>query len=147
MKKVKCALLSLLIVILMFIVYDLYINMRKISIPKHDAAAMFFITTDSDDILTAPRFDKLAFKADKREQSLLLSNPAGNSADLAIKVVVEGKTVYESGLITPGECIKEITLETPIQSGTYDCVVEYRFYSDGVELNGVKNKCEMEVYK
>ena len=114
---------------------------------KHDASATAFAMSNTGESLTVPGFSKIRFNAGETTQTTFLSNPAGNGADLAITLIVDGITVYQSGLIAPGECIKEIELVTPIEAGDYDCIVEYRFYIDGVQLNGVKNKCEMEVFK
>lgn len=133
------------VILAMLFVSSKHSNIQKQEVLKHDASATAFAMSNTGESLTVPGFSKIRFKAGEKYQSIFLSNPAGNGADLSITMIVDGITVYQSGLIAPGECIKEIELVTPLETGNYDCIVEYRFYTDGVQLNGVKNKCEMEV--
>ena len=114
---------------------------------KHDASAIPYLMSNTGKTITVPGFSKIRFKAGEKYQSIFLSNPAGNDADLAITVIMDGNTVYQSGLIAPGECVNNIEISAPLKAGTYDCVAEYKFYADGIQLNGMRNKCEMEVYK
>lgn len=145
-KTMRYVLVAAVILAILF-VSSRYSNVQKQEALKHDASATAFAMNNTGESLTVPGFSKIRFKAGETTQTTFLSNPVGNSADLAITLIVDGITVYQSGLIAPGECIKEIKLVTPLETGNYDCIVEYRFYTDGVQLNGVKNKCEMEVYK
>ena len=114
---------------------------------KHDASAVPYLMSNAGKTITVPGFTKIRFKAGEKYQSIFLSNPAGNDAEMEITVVMDNNTVYQSELISPGECVNNIEISEPLKAGTYDCVVEYRFYADGVQLNGMKNKCEMEVYR
>lgn len=113
---------------------------------EHDSSAIQMVANSTGNDLIVPAFSKLRFEESERIQSILLSNPAGNDADMYITLIVDETEIYKSGLIKPGECIKEIELNTPMKSGSYDCIMFYHFNKDGVELNGLKNKCKLEVH-
>ena len=113
---------------------------------EHDSSAIPMIADSSGNELVVPAFSQLAFKAGEMKQIVMLSNPASNEADMYIVLSVDGNEIYKSGLIKPGECIKEIELNRSLYIGTYNCTVFYRFNKDGVELNGLKNNCKVEVH-
>ena len=110
---------------------------------KHDSSAVQMVSNSTKGDLIIPAFSKLIFEEDGRVSKFPISNPAGNDADMYVTLTVDEKEIYKSGLIKPGECIKEIILDNPMESGSYDCVAFYHFNKDGVELNGLKNKCKL----
>lgn len=113
---------------------------------EYDSSAIPMIADSTGNELVVPAFSQLSFKAGYMEQTVLLSNPASNDADMYIVLEVDGEEIYKSGLIKPGECIKEIKLDKTLYVGIYDCTVFYHFNKDGIELNGLKNKCKLEVH-
>ena len=113
---------------------------------EHDSSAIPMIADSAGNELVVPAFSQLAFKTGEKKQTVMLSNPASNDADMYIVLSVDGDEIYKSGLIKPGECIKEIELNKSLYIGTYNCTVFYHFNKDGVELNGLKNNCKVEVH-
>lgn len=113
---------------------------------EYDSSAIPMIADSTGDELVVPAFSQLSFKAGEKKQIVMLSNPARNDADMYITLSIDGNEIYKSGLIKPGECIKEIELDKSLYIGTYNCTVFYHFNKNGVELNGLKNNCKVEVH-
>lgn len=142
--EIKC--LFIVIVCIMF--FATATNMLKDnddSSLQHEGSAVELTSAEAG-IIIIPGFDKIRFKAGEKYQSVLFSNPARNSAEMAVKFIVDDNIIYESGLISPGQCVNEIEISKVFKAGNYDCIVEYQFYKDEVQLNGARNKCELEVY-
>lgn len=144
-KKTKIILLLIIAIIIVAVVG--YINTRSQNkVLKHDDAAIV-MDNPSGEYVTVPGFTRLCFKAGEIYQPIVLSNPAGNSAEMTVSIAVEGNMIYESGLISPSEFINEIKISKTFDAGSYDCIIIYQFYRNDAPLNGAKNKCKLEVYE
>lgn len=61
------------------------------------------------------------FENAQSEGTLYIENPVANGYDMRVVITLDdtGKTVYESGMISPGQGIVRDTLDTPLEQGSY----------------------------
>lgn len=87
-----------------------------------------------------PGYGKLYFKANDRKQDVYLKNPKENTCYFRISLILsEGRTVWQSDYLEPGNAFNRIELSEAMEKGTYEnAVLSYDSYSikDGRQLNG-----------
>ncbi len=101
------------------------------------------------DSIAIPGYEVLEFDADKKIQTLRLSNPPQNVCYFQISLCLEDNTLlWKSELIEPGETSDPILLTQVLERGTYtNAVLKYDcFKMDGkTPLNGAETKLTLWV--
>ena len=73
------------------------------------------------------------------EQSLPLYNPEINSCFFRISLVLDGETIWRSGLLAPGQSVTQQTLERTLAAGEYSATLKYECFANQAgtaSLNG-----------
>ena len=74
-----------------------------------------------DERIVIPGTDVLELKAGERKQIVNFYNPENNKCYLKVCLLKEdGKVLYQSELIAPGETVNEIELKNTLSKGTYE---------------------------
>lgn len=98
---------------------------------------------------SAPGYSEVSFPAGKETVQMVLPNPVGNPCYLRFSLVLTdtGEVLYSSKLIPPGKAVTEITLNRPLERGTYDMEIQIGALSldKSTELNGVNMKTKLTV--
>lgn len=107
-------------------------------------------TPDGQAGIAIPGYKSIALKADTKEQSVNLYNPAGNDCYFVMSLVLpDGTEIWRSKMIPPGKGLYEITLSKTVKAGTYEnSILKYECYKqneDLTELNGGEVKLTLEV--
>lgn len=115
LKIIVAVLLALLLLLIGFLIgRALMPNEQEAQPVEHKPAA----AVGAIDI---PGFDSMTMKAGSKAQKVDLYNPDGNSCDMIFTIELpDGKQVYKSERIKPGERVHEITLEKVPAAGTYE---------------------------
>ena len=91
------------------------------------------------DNIAIPCWDTLIMVADSKEQEVNFYNPEKNkNCDFQLTLSLEdGTELWKSQLIQNGKAIYNITLNQPLEAGTYKAVMKYDCFSrKGTPLNG-----------
>ena len=91
------------------------------------------------DNISIPCWDTLIMAADSKEQEVNFYNPEKNkNCDFQLTLTLEnGTELWKSQLIQNGKAIYNITLNQPLEAGTYKAVMKYDCFSrNGSQLNG-----------
>ena len=101
------------------------------------------------DSIAIPGYEVLEFNAERKTQTLCLSNPPQNVCYFQISLYLEdGTLLWKSELIEPGAISKPILLHQELAKGTYaNAVLKYDcFKADGqTPLNGAETKLTLWV--
>ena len=99
--------------------------------------------------ISIPGYDTLRMKADQREQQIHFYNPEGNKCYFMITLYLpDGKEIYRSDLIAPGQAVSQIRLISEVSAGIYgDATLMYSCYAlDTLQsMNGASVKITLEV--
>lgn len=91
------------------------------------------------DNIAIPCWDSLTMKANELEQAVNFYNPAANKG-INFKLTLsldDGTKLYQSDLIPCGKAIYNITLDSALEPGTYNAILDYECTTtDGGQLNG-----------
>lgn len=102
---------------------------------------------DETNSILIPGFDYLTFRTGVSNQTI--RNPERNQCYFQIRIVMpDGRVIFDSDMIAPGEQISKIRLNTVLTPGTYeDARLQYTCYSlDALQLiNGATIKFTLEV--
>lgn len=97
------------------------------------------VTAVSDSI-TIPGFKKWNIPAGETVVASEFYNPEHNPCYFVLTVSLKdsGDQIYESDYLKPGQHLYEVTLERPMEAGTYEAVLNYQTYSpiDFSPMNG-----------
>lgn len=104
----------------------------------------------NENSISIPGFEGLSLKAGKKKQSVALMNPEQNPCYFVITLALEDGTVlWESDYIAPGETSKPITLNQPLEAGTYpNSILRYSCFTldkNRSSLNGAETKLTLRV--
>ena len=94
-----------------------------------------------------PGYTSMVMKANTKEQTVSIGNPADNDCIFVIVLKLEdGTKLFESQELKPGEGLENITLDQELEEGEYQAVIEYKCYSleDKSPLNG--GSAEFKLY-
>lgn len=87
--------------------------------------------------IIVPGFKTLVFMADSTEQAVNLYNPEDNDCLFKLTLLADGKELWESGFIKPGDGYYNIELSEPLKVGEYSGKLQYRCYKENsAQLNG-----------
>lgn len=96
-----------------------------------------------------PGFDTIRMRAGTLDQAAKLYNPAENSCYFLVSIILpDGKEIYRSNMIAPGEAVSRIRLSSALDAGTYnDAALLYSCFSMGDlhPMNGATVKFTLEV--
>ena len=77
-----------------------------------------------------PGYTSMVMKANTKEQTVSIGNPADNDCIFVIVLKLEdGTKLFESQELKPGEGLENITLDQELKAGEYQAVIEYKCYS------------------
>lgn len=99
----------------------------------------FSTSEEVADNIAIPCWDTLVMTADSKEQEVNFCNPEKNkNCDFQLTLSLEnGTELWKSQLIPNGKAIYNITLNQPLEAGTYKAVMKYDCFSrNGSQLNG-----------
>lgn len=102
----------------------------------------------TDDEIIIPGYAKMTMKANQKEQTVSMGNPADNTCYFVIVLkLTDGTVLFESDYLKPGEGMRQITMNQELEAGTYQAVIEYKCYSieDKSPLNGGSAEFELDV--
>lgn len=146
--------MMVIIVVLLSIIIILLSNNRILSQnPELDATSETTPETTVEknpDSIAVPGYEMLQLKADTKQQTLSLPNPAQNMCYFQISLYLEdGTLLWESELIEPGDVSKPIILKQTLKKGTYpNAVLRYscfRMDASLSPLNGAEAKLTLLV--
>lgn len=90
--------------------------------------------------ITIPGFKKWNIPAGEEVVASEFYNPEHNQCYFVLTVSLKdsGDLIYESDYLKPGQHLYEVTLEHPMEVGTYDALLQYQTYSpvDFSPMNG-----------
>lgn len=105
--------------------------------------------TDAAGNISLPGYETITFRALEKRQALKLYNPASNPCYFLISIVMpDGREVYRSKMIRPGEKFTEIELTETLEAGTYqDARLQYTCFdlNDLHTATGANIKFTLEV--
>lgn len=92
----------------------------------------------SDETISIPCFESLAFQANQTTQKVNLYNPENNKCYFVITMIVGEDTVFKSEMIAPNTGFYEIELSKELAAGEYSGMVIYECFSiaDLSPMNG-----------
>ena len=103
----------------------------------------------ASDSIAIPGYELLELDANRKTQTLCLSNPSSNECYFQISLYLENNTfLWRSDLIEPGKTSEPILLEQALEKGTYtNAILKYDCYkTDGkTPLNGAETKLTLWV--
>lgn len=99
--------------------------------------------------IAIPGYELLELDANRKTQTLCLSNPSSNECYFQISLYLENNAfLWKSDLIEPGKTSEPILLEQALEIGTYtNAILKYDCYkTDGkTPLNGAETKLTLWV--
>ena len=100
--------------------------------------------------IAIPGFESLTFVKNERKQSVNFYNPDINNCYFKLSILLpDGKKIWESKYIEPGNGIYEINLDRTLEEGEYDgAILKYECYTmDSVQtaLNGSEIKFKLSI--
>ena len=101
-------------------------------------------------LIAIPGYKSLSLKAGQTEQSVNLYNPAENDCYFVMTLLLpDGTQIWKSKMVEPGKGLYEITLDQPVEAGTYEnSTLKYECYRMDEELtalNGSEIRLTLEV--
>lgn len=98
--------------------------------------------------ISIPGYTSMVFESGKTTQKVNMGNPKGNSCYFVITLKLsDGKVLYESDYLEPGQGLSQIKLKTSLPAGEYTAVAQYSCYSleDKSPLNGASSEFKLIV--
>ena len=90
-----------------------------------------------------------AFENGREPGNLMIENPAGNRNRFTVEIRLkeDGRTVYQSGYIDPGQYIERAPLDEALPAGEYPAVAYFTAYSlrDGGYIGQVGGELSLHV--
>lgn len=99
----------------------------------------FSTSEEVADNIAIPCWDTLIMAADSKKQEVNFYNPEKNkNCDFQLTLSLEdGTALWKSQLIQNGKAVYNITLNQPLEAGTYKATMKYDCFSrNGSQLNG-----------
>lgn len=78
-----------------------------------------------------PEFDSVTIPAETQNVKISLPNPEENNCYLSFAIILAdtGEPIYASGMIKPGMCLEDITLQWGLPEGEYDAIMKIRAFA------------------
>ncbi len=127
-----------------------HINTTEIAQKSNEARENDSVNSvENRESIKIPGFDHLLLKTGTQDQKITLNNPAENPCYFQIQMMLpDGRTIYNSDMMAPGESISKIRLNTVLPAGIYEnTIIQYTCYSlDSLRIvNGADLKFTLEV--
>lgn len=106
------------------------------------------VSAGEEEQILIPGYVSMLMKANTKEQTVSMGNPADNNCYFVIVLKLsDGTILYESEYLKPGEGLKEITINQELDPGEYVAVIEYQCYTlDNKDpLNGGSSEFQLIV--
>lgn len=95
-----------------------------------------------------PGYSRMVMKANTKQQTVSMGNPADNDCYFVIVLQLEdGTELFKSDYLKPGEGYEQIVLNQELEPGEYQAVVRYYCYTleDKSALNGGSSEFQLIV--
>ncbi|MCR5742675.1 MAG: hypothetical protein K6F92_02955 [Lachnospiraceae bacterium] len=104
-------------------------------------------TSVVQDVVGYKKPGDIYFSLNTKKAEVEFSNGSDSTQKLEYKIYLDGKVIYESGYIIPGQTIKEITLDLPadIEAGDYDIIIEQLSYDSAGGVSGTSNNKTLHI--
>ena len=141
--------LAAVLIVLVFAVL-LFYNCSHTPTDVNDPTVPEATVKKNDGSISIPGFEMLELKADSKQQTIALSNPAQNNCYFEISLYLEdGTLLWRSELIEPGEVSEPLVLTMELPKGYYpESILRYHCYrmdEDRTPLNGAETKVTLWV--
>jgi len=85
-----------------------------------------------------PGYDKITLDSASKKLNTTLQNPHSNLCYFVISITADGKQIYRTKMIPPGQRIVDPAVDTILSKGEYDAVVHYECFNiEGLaKMNG-----------
>ena len=93
-----------------------------------------------------PGYENIHLNAGQVQQEVAFSNPQENTCYFRLTLITEdGKELWRSDLLEPGEEVREILLSEPLEAGTYSSILKHECFAlnDKSPLNGLNIKLKI----
>ncbi len=110
--------------------------------------AFLFVCEAYADRISIPCYENLLFYAGEKTQSVEFHNPGSNSCFVRMTLMLtDGKVLWRSDLLAPGEKVDSITLSESLDEGTYSArlINECFALTDKSRLNGLNAEMKLIV--
>lgn len=94
---------------------------------------------ESNETISIPGYSRMVMKANTKEQTVSMGNPADNNCYFVIVLQLEdGTELFKSDYLKPGEGYETIVLNQELEAGEYQAVIRYYCYTleEKSALNG-----------
>lgn len=105
-------------------------------------------TQANSDSISIPGYEVIHLKADQKEQSVFLYNPARNRCYFTVALLVDGVELFKTDRLEPGAELSTVTMKQKIPAGTYEnAKLRYSCFDLETmqELNGADVMLRLEV--
>lgn len=105
-------------------------------------------TQVNSDSISIPGYEVIHLKADQKEQSVFLYNPARNQCYFTVALLVDGVELFRTERLEPGAELSTVTMKQKIPAGTYEnAKLRYSCFDLKTmkELNGADVMLRLEV--
>ena len=94
-----------------------------------------------------PGYKTVEMDAATGELSIAPHNPEGNPCYFVITLLAEGRELYKSGMIAPGQALYSVKADPIPEAGTYTATIQYECYhlTTQTPLNGAEINVELIV--
>lgn len=94
-----------------------------------------------------PGYKSVEIDAASGELNIAPHNPEGNPCYFVISLLVDGKAIYKSGMIAPGQALYHVKADPIPKPGTYTATIQYECYhlTTQTPLNGAQINVELVV--
>ena len=88
------------------------------------------VPAETDGYISLPGFEKMTFRAQTTRQTVKLYNPEQNNCYFLASIILpDGREVYRSEMLAPGDTVSDIQVNAPLPVGTYaNTVLQYSCY-------------------
>lgn len=96
-----------------------------------------------------PGYPDMTISSESTDFPITLLNPEGNPCNFKFTLSLQetGETLCTTNLVKPGDAIKGVTLDKPIEKGTYNLIINISTYSvdSNSQMNGAQVKSTLTV--
>lgn len=109
------------------------------------------VASDSNDTsgIKVPGYPDITTASGTTDFPITLLNPEGNPCNFKFTLTIAetGKKLCTTGLVKPGDAIKGVTLDAPLEKGEYTLIIDIATTSvdSGAEMNGAQVQTKLTV--
>lgn len=126
-------------------------NQQGVVFDSNASAYEETVANDSNDTtgIKVPGYADITALSGTTEFPITLLNPEGNPCNFkfTLSLAETGEKLYTTGLVKPGDAIKGVTLDSPLEKGEYTLVIDIQTSSvdTGAEMNGAQVKTKLTI--